>query len=204
MSMPAPQPGQPLPGQPLPAGPNAAGPLGGQPWQPGAPTPPGAPISPGSPTPPSAPAWTGIAALGSVLALLAIILPWFHPSLNGAEIPGSGEIRAWQGGRISLAGPVILVLVGIAWIRELARPAGGAMKAATYSIVAGAAGLVTAVLGWMLAPKAYSDWDETKEMAEGLGMELTIGPQIGFWLLVAASVVVLVVGVAAAVRLKRR
>lgn len=143
----------------------------------------------------------------SVLALVGGILPWFHPKADGTAIPGADEIHVWQAGKIGLVGPILLIVVGVLWIKEYLSPSADAEakpKLALMTLGAGALGLVAVVFAWFMSTKQYKDWDENAAAAKELGISLTRGPQAGFWLTVVASLIALGIGAYATLTMRKK
>jgi hypothetical protein len=61
-------------------------------------------------------------------------------------------------------------------------------------MIAGAVGLVVSGGAWILVPHQYKQWDEIQSEVRSIGGTLSRGPQIGFFLTVAAAILALVGG----------
>lgn len=212
----APPPYQPPPGPPVGGPP----PMGGRPGYP----PPMA-GRPGYPPPPPMGAFEQpvgrvpiVAALIPVAAVLAVIgafTPWFHSSfvLDGQPHELVRALYSWRDGKIGLVAPIGLVVASIGVLRlatgKVARfsrlGTNPVVAAARGSLIVGSIALVCCVIAWFLVPSNYyfdtrlgrlsSSKLISDAQANGHSASLDRGPQIGYYLTIAAAVIAIVAGV---------
>jgi hypothetical protein len=190
-------------------GPPAGSPYGGQPqYGPpagyGAPAPGPSPYAtaPAGPVRPLAPFWVILFIALAVVGLIAIVLPWFHPTIDGHKIDGVKDFHSWNGLLFFLAPVVMIIAAGraITARTNLAQ----FRQAGISGILSGALMLISAVIGYARVPSAYSDWDQAKAIAAEHGQTLGRGPEIGWYLTIGVGVLFIVLGIAAIVQARSR
>jgi hypothetical protein len=191
----------------------------------GAPAPPpyGAPAPPSSgpystqavTVPPAA--W--LVPLAAVLALVGAFTPWFKAkataSAAGQTIHHTFDgLYSFKDGKIGLLAPILLVVLAIGVVglllgrsparfsRGSAHPVASAGKAA---VVVGVLSLICTLIAWFLVKSQYKfkesgkeySWDDYIKVAKAAGvkLELSRGPQLGYFLTIAAGVVAIIGGV---------
>ncbi len=160
-----------------------------------------------------------VAWLVPVAALLAVVgafLPWFHGS---ASLPGQGSrsfqdsLYSYADGRVGLLPPITLVVLSISVIgllrgktpRRFSRGSSGpVVSAARGALIIGAVSLVCVVIAWFLVPTQYKfteqgqkvSWNDELDRlhAAGVNASFSRGPQVGYFLTIAAAVLALVAG----------
>lgn len=158
-----------------------------------------------------APTVAWIIPLAGVLALIGVFTPWFDPSgsFKGQKVlQAADKLYSWKDGKIGLIAPILLVILaisvgGLLVGRSVSRfergSAGPVVTAARAAMIAGAVALGAAVIAWFLVPSQYdnipSDAGGSWDGAGKLGIDMTRGPQIGYWLTIAAAVIALIGGV---------
>ena len=185
------------------------------PYPPSAPPPPplGAFEQEDVATPPIA--W--LLPVAAVLAVVGAFTPWFH---GKAHVAGKGttsfedSLYSYADGRIGLLPPVALVILSIGVIgllrgktpRRFSRGSSGpVVSAARGALIIGGVSLVCVVIAWFLVPTQYKfttasggkvSWNDELDRlrAEGLDVSFSRGPQIGYFLTIAAAVLAIVAG----------
>jgi hypothetical protein len=169
---------------------------------------------PAAPTPPPPPAegpavqlplflWAFPAT--GVLGLIGALLPWFKPTFDGKTFPGEPSVHSWNDGRIGLAGPVLLVVVGVLstmllfgrmparFTRSGSHPLRGLAK---YGLIAGAVTVVTSAIAYGIVPENFKDWKEAEAAAKAAGVTMGRGPMLGYWLVLVAGLIAVALGAA--------
>jgi hypothetical protein len=151
------------------------------------------------------PIWAWLFVGVAALAVVTAFVPWFNPvvTANGQSIHLDTSIYAWRDGRLGLAGPLALLLLGVTWARALTGKmknsaivtAADLRKYSLYAVLAGVIGFASMAAAWLLLPHNYSDWNEAKAEVEQAGATLGRGPQVGFWLVGVASVLAIALGI---------
>ena len=221
---PPPPSGYPPPPPAYPQGPvGQAGPPPGQPGAPpfGEPGQPGQPGQPGPqqgfrpppppgvvPTEPAPPvAW--LIPLAALLAVIGAFTPWFTPeaSVNGRTIDAQNSLYSWKDGKVGLIAPIVLVIIGFTVFGLLRGKRGGRFAAAAdpvkaagrYAAIAGVVSVVCLVIAWFLVTSQYTfnglSWDELEKRLAAAGGTLSRGPQIGYFLTIAAAALAIIGGV---------
>jgi hypothetical protein len=187
----------------------------------GAPAPPSSGAYP-SPNPGPAAAVAPVAWLVPVAAVLALIgafTPWFKAkataSAHGQSIHHSFDgLYSFRDGKIGLLAPILLVAVAVGVVglllgRTPARFSGGGAhpvaSAGKATVVVGVASLISTIVAWFFVKSQYTfkeggrdySWDDYIKLAKAAGvkLELSRGPQVGYFLTIAAGVVAVVGGV---------
>jgi Co/Zn/Cd efflux system component len=148
-------------------------------------------------------AW--LVVLAGALALVGAFTPWFRPkaSAHGRSISARDSVYTWDDGKIGILASVLLVLAGFGVLALLLGKASRRFtangrhpveNAGRTSMIAGAVGLVVSGGAWILVPHQYKQWDEIQSEVRSIGGTLSRGPQIGFFLTVAAAILALVGG----------
>ena len=154
-------------------------------------------------------AW--LVPLAALLAVIGLFTPWFSPqgTFHGqAVLHAEGDLYSWKDGRIGLVAPIALVIAAVAVMSllrgksvsrfEQSRHA-PVVAAARSVMIVGAVSLVAVVIAWFLVPGQFDDvpadaggsWDG----AERMGIDMSRGPQLGYWLTVVAALLAIVAGV---------
>jgi len=199
-----------------PYGAPAQQPYGAPAQQPyGAPAPP--PAVPVATHAVNAPVVAWLVPLAALLAVIGAFTPWFRPkaTVSGRSESTTNALYSFEDGRIGLLAPILLVVLAIGVVGLLvgrtparfskggAHPVASAGKAA---VIVGAVSLACAVVGWFLVKSQYKfpgpngkdlGWDDFIKAAKALGVnvELSRGPQIGYFLTIAAAILAIVAGV---------
>ena len=164
------------------------------------------------PTPPIA--W--LVPLTALLAVVGAFLPWFH---GRASVPGRGStsfedsLYSYADGRIGLLPPIALVVLSISVIgllrgktpRRFTRGSSGpVVSAARAALIIGGVSLVCVVIAWFLVPTQYKfteqgqkvSWNDELDRLHAAGIDASFsrGPQLGYFLTIAAAVLALVAG----------
>lgn len=190
---------------------------GGPPPQYGPPVPP--PAAPDTSRAVSVPVVAWLVPVAALLAVVGAVTPWFKAkataSAAGQSIHHTFDgLYSFKDGKIGLLAPVLLVIIAIGVVglligrsparfgRNSANPVASAGKAA---IVAGALSLVCVIIAWFLVKTQYKfkdngksySWDDYIKLAKdsGVKLELSRGPQIGYFLTIAAGLVAIIAGV---------
>ncbi|GAB2486046.1 hypothetical protein [Jatrophihabitans fulvus] len=159
--------------------------------------------------------------LAAVLGVIGVFTPWFKPQVSGT-VNGQSQsgdavqdaLYSWKEGKLGLIAPIVLVLVAIGVVGLLTGKKSRFHRGSTSPVVNGARGaiiagvvaIVAVVVSYFLLPSQYTftdgareySWDEAIRRFESLGakdVELSQGPQIGFWLTVAAGVIAIIGGI---------
>jgi hypothetical protein len=141
--------------------------------------------------------------------VIGAFTPWFTPeaSARGRTIDAEISLYSWKDGKVGLIAPIVLVVIAISVIGLLSgkrrgRLAGAAdpVKAAgKYAVIAGAVSAVCLVIAWFLVTSRYTfnglSWDELDKRLAALGGSLSRGPQIGYFLTIAAAALAIIGGV---------
>lgn len=192
---------------------------GAPPQQPyGAPAPP--PVVPVQTESVKAPAAAWLVPLAALLALIGVFTPWFKAKAN-AVIDGkktseaADALYSWKDGKIGLLAPILLIIIAIGVVGLLtgrtparfkrgdAHPVATAGKA---SLIGGGVTLVCVVIAWFLVKSQYKfpgpngkdiSWDDFIKLAKdnGVKLELSRGPQIGYFLTIVAGILTIVAGI---------
>ncbi|MEP7020309.1 MAG: hypothetical protein ABI808_06635, partial [Pseudonocardiales bacterium] len=192
-------------------------PYGAPPQQPyGAPAPP--PAVPVATEEVKVPVVAWLVPLAALLALIGVFTPWFKAKAtatgNGRTIHHTFDgLYSFKDGKIGLLAPILLVVIAIgviglilgrtpARLNSAAHPVASAGKA---SIIAGGVSLVCVIIAWFLVKSQYKfteggrkyGWDEYIKAFKDAGakLELSRGPQIGYFLTIAAGVLAIVAGI---------
>ena len=203
-----PPPGQyPPPPPPPPAFAPQQGPQQyGHPADPPRVSPPPPPVTQTAPVQAPPVAW--LVPLAALLAVIGAFTPWFRPHGEaGGASKDFDNLYSWKDGKIGLVAPIILVILAISVIGLLQGKARGRFASgpdpvrsvAKYCIGAGVVSLVCLLIAWFLVTSQYKfqvpgrtySWDDF----EKLGVTLSRGPQIGYWLTLVAGVLAIVGGV---------
>jgi hypothetical protein len=151
----------------------------------------------------------------AALAVLGAFLPWFQPRGTLA-----GQTRTFDAlysvkDKVGLVVPVVLVLASISVVGLLLGKPRGRLAAhpqpahlvALYSVAAGVAGLIALVVAFAMVPSLYGFVVAGRTLSwtqyEHVGVHLTRGADLGFWLTGAAAVLALAAGVAMLVLIRR-
>jgi hypothetical protein len=138
-----------------------------------------------------------------VLGLIGGLLPWFKPTFDGKTFAGEPSVHSWNDGRIGLAGPLLLVVVGVLstmlllgrtparFTRSGGHPLRGLAK---YGLIAGIVTVVTAAIAYGIVPENFKDWKEAEAAAKAAGITMGRGPMPGYWLVLVAGLITLVLG----------
>lgn len=170
---------------------------------------------------PRPPMYAWLLPLAGLAALIGALLPWFHgyaTKPDGRTVTFHGSISSWNDGRAGLLPGVLLTLMAFAAAVLLLRPAkrrhdaidtGPVVKAARQAAIAGGVSLVCLLYAYLVLPQQYSfggkSWTYALGQAQeryGYGTQFHRGPQVGFWLTLAAATVALVAGCVLLVRLR--
>lgn len=219
-----PPPASPMPphGQQGPQGPQPPqGPQ--QPPQPAAPgwqAPPQQPMEQGwqAPPPPQLtktpaerpPAVAWLIPAAAVLAVVGVFTPWFSPTgtYHGhLVLRAESALYSWKDGKIGLLAPILLVIAGLGVaglmrgkvVSRFERGAHGPVAAAARnSMIVGVVSLVAAGIAWFLVPNQFdnipSDAGGSWDGAAQMGIDMSRGPQVGYWLTIVAALLSIVGG----------
>jgi hypothetical protein len=141
-------------------------------------------------------AW--LAAVPGVAALLSAVLPWFAPTGRGVSIP---KAFCLQAGRIGFLAPLAIIVAVVMVLGPRVGIFGKGQptrRLDTDGLIIGGAGVAAAVvlgLTWLLLPNSYSFTGTTWDRLNALGHQLTRGPQVGYFIGIAAAVLAIVCGV---------
>ncbi len=208
-----PPPGENPPRPPGAGGPQPYGAPAQQPY--GAPAPP--PAAPVQTQAVKVPIVAWLVPLAALLAVIGVFTPWFRPkaTVSGRSESSTNALYSFEDGKIGLLAPILLLVLAIGVVGLLvgraparfskgsAHPVASAGKGA---VIVGAVSLVGAVIAWFLVKSQYKfpgpngrdlSWDNFIRAAKALGVnvELSRGPQIGYFLTIAAAVLAIVAGV---------
>ena len=211
---PAVQPAPPQPdrfGQPSPYG----RPQFGRPSQFGQPDQPG--LQPGlrPPPPPGtvatepAPPVAWLIPLAALLAVIGAFTPWFTPeaSASGRTADAQNSLYSWKDGKIGLIAPIVLVVIAISVVSLLRGKRAGRLTAAAdpvkaagkYAAIAGGVSAVCLVIAWFLVTSQYTfnglSWNELQKRLSAVHGTLSRGPQVGYFLTIAAAALAIIGGV---------
>jgi hypothetical protein len=175
------------------------------------------PTVPADTQPAKAPIVSWLVPLAALLAVIGVFTPWFRPkaTAGGHSESTTNALYSFEDGKIGLLAPILLVALAIGVVGLLvgktparfskgsAHPVASAGKAA---LIVGAVSLVCAVIGWFLVKSQYKfpgpngtnlSWDDFIKAAKdaGINIELSRGPQIGYFLTIAAALLAIVAGV---------
>jgi hypothetical protein len=164
------------------------------------------------PTPPIA--W--LVPLAALLAVIGAFLPWFHGNVS---VPGRGSrsfqdsLYSYADGRIGLLPPITLVVLSISVIgllrgktpRRFTRGSSGpVVSAARGALIIGGVSLVCVIIAWFLVPTQYKfteqgqkvSWNDELDRLHAAGVDASFsrGPQVGYFLTIAAAVLAVVAG----------
>lgn len=156
--------------------------------------------------------------LAALLAVIGAFTPWFKAkgtaSAAGQTIHHTFDgLYSFKDGKIGLLAPILLVILAIGVVglllgRAPARFSRGSTHPVSYAgkvaIVAGVITLVCTIVAWFLVKTQYKfneaghkySWDDYIKAAKAAGvkLELSRGPQIGYFLTIAAGVVAIIGG----------
>jgi len=183
----------------------------------GAPAPP--PAAPDTSQAVKAPAVAWLVPIAALFALIGMFVPWFKAK---ATLTGGGQtthhtfdgLYSFKDGKLGLLAPILLVILAIGVVGLLVGKAparfsrGGGHPVASAgkaSLIVGAVSLVCVVIAWFLVKSQYKfkdggisySWDNYIKAAKDAGfkLELSRGPQVGYFLTIAAAVLAIVAGV---------
>lgn len=161
--------------------------------------------------------------LAAALAVVGVFTPWFKPQVtlsgNGQTKTGDAvedALYSWKEGKLGLIAPIVLVLVAIGVVGVLTGKnsrfhrgsTSPVVNAARGALIAGAVAVVAVLVSYFLLPSQYKfsvpgqgdlSWDDAtaflKRNTGASSVELSQGPQIGFWLTVVAGALSIIAGV---------
>ena len=121
------------------------------------------------------------------------------------------SLYSFKDGKVGLVVPIALVVIAVTAIGLLlGKPRGRLSSApdpvrsiARYAIIGGAVSAVCLLIAWFFVTSQYKfdlngtelSWDDFAARLKAAGGSLTKGPQIGYWLSVAAAALAIVGGV---------
>jgi hypothetical protein len=137
-------------------------------------------------------AW--LLAVPAVLAALGAVLPWFAPSgtRNGVRAVDIPEAYCVQAGHVGFLAPLLLIVAGVALLgprlRRTDPPVRPLETDGWIMLGSGVAAVILLVVTWYLLPSSYTftgglSWDAL----ERAGFELRRGPQVGYFVTIAAA-----------------
>ncbi len=170
------------------------------------------PPPPGTVTVAKAPPVMWLLPVAALLAVIGAFTPWFTPHGEAGGVSKDFDsLYSFKDGKIGLVVPIALVVVAVMAIGLLlGKPRGRLSSApdpvrsiARYAIIGGAVAAVCLVIAWFLLTSQYKfelagaqlSWDDFAARLKAAGGSLSRGPQIGYWLSVAAAVLAIVGGV---------
>jgi hypothetical protein len=149
-------------------------------------------------------AW--LLAVPAVLAALGAVLPWFAPTgtRNGVRAVDIPQAYCVQAGHIGFLAPLLLIVAGVALLGPRLRRANPAPRPLEMDglilLGCGVAAAIVLVVTWFLLPSSYTFTGGMSWAAlERAGFDLRRGPQIGYFLTVAAAVLAICCGATLAV-----
>jgi hypothetical protein len=165
------------------------------------------PVAASAPTP--AVVW--LVPIAAVLAVIGVVTPWFDPSgtyKGKTVLHAADKLYSWKDGKIGLVAPILLVALAVSVVglvrgrtnTRFHRSADPVHAAAKGVLIAGAVSLVCVTIAWFLVPQQFnnvpSDAGGSWDGAEKLGIDMTRGPQLGYWLTAAAAILTILAGIA--------
>jgi hypothetical protein len=140
-----------------------------------------------------APPWVYAFVVLAITGLVALVLPWFRPTLSGQTIPDEAATHSWNGVLFYVA-PILMVLCAARAVTS--RTNFDTLRAVcTQAIVVGVLLLVSVGVAYLRVPSNYTDWNQAKAAAAQAGLTLGRGPQPGYWLAVFVAVAFLALGI---------
>ncbi len=141
--------------------------------------------------------WAWSLLVFTTLGLVALLLPWFRPTIDGHAVAGEATTHSWNGLLFFLA-PLLMIYAVLRAFRPSSRTSAAGTNALV--IAAGALSLIIALVNWLRVPTDYADWPAAQAYARGAGQSLGRGPLIGFWLTIAVGALFVGSGTYAVIR----
>jgi len=159
----------------------------------------------------TAPVVGWLVPVAALLAVIGAFTPWFDPSgsMHGQTVlQAQDKLYSWKDGRIGLLAPIVLVILAVGVVNLLRGSAptrftrGSShpvVSAGRGVLIAGVVAAVCLVVAWFLVPGQYddvpSDAGGSWSGAEKMGIDMSRGPQIGYWLTVVGTALAIVTGI---------